>query len=289
MSNENTPSPKPAFDPARFKEQERSGFNFVADRYEEATLNFGPALTRLLDLAALEPGDRVLDVATGPGVMARIAARAVGPSGQVVGVDIAEQSLEVARRKAAAEGLSQLTFQVEDAENLALPDAGFDAVFCSMGLMHFPNPEKALLEMRRVLKPGGRLLAAVWGEAEKSPFIQVALNTLARTFPPPKVERPSMFRFGQPPVLENLVSEAGFTDAHAEEITVEFAADNPAAYWQQFLDAAGITAVALAKQSQEVQDNLKKEVATDLAPYLKEGLYKLDSGITIVVATKPQA
>jgi ubiquinone/menaquinone biosynthesis C-methylase UbiE len=288
MSNENNSSPKPAFDPARFKEQERSGFNFVADRYEEATLNFSPALARLLDLAALKPGDRALDVATGPGIMARIAAGAVGPSGQVVGVDIAEQSLEVARRKAAAEGLAQLTFQVEDAENLSLPDASFDAVFCSMGLMHFPAPEKALVEMRRVLKPGGKVLAAVWGEAEKSPFIQVALNTLARTFPPPKVERPSMFRFGQPATLENLVSEAGFTEAHAELVTVEFSADSPATYWQQFLDAAGITAVALAKQSQEVQDNLRKEVATDLAPYLKDDLYRLDSAITIVVARKPR-
>jgi ubiquinone/menaquinone biosynthesis C-methylase UbiE len=287
MSNENTIPPKPAFDPARFKEQERSGFNFVADRYEEATLNFGPALTRLLDLAALKPGDRVLDVATGPGIMARIAARAVGASGQVVGVDIAEQSLEVARRKAAEEGLEQLTFQVEDAENLTLPDGTFDAVFCSMGLMHFPAPEKALAEMRRVLKPGGRLLAAVWGEAERSPFIQVALNTLARTFPPPKVERPSMFRFGQPAVLEKLVSDAGFSEPRAEEVTVEFSASDPAAYWQQFLDAAGITAVALAKQPQEVQDNLKKEVATDLAPYLKDGVYQLDSTLTIVVAVKP--
>jgi ubiquinone/menaquinone biosynthesis C-methylase UbiE len=289
MSNENNPTPpKPAFDPARFKEQERSGFNFVADRYEEATLNFGPALTRLLNLAALQPGDRVLDVATGPGIMARIAARAVGASGQVVGVDIAEQSLEVARRKAAEEGLAQVTFQVEDAENLTLPDDTFDAIFCSMGLMHFPAPEKALLEMRRVLKPGGKLLAAVWGEAEKAPFIQVALNTLARTFPPPKVERPSMFRFGQPAVLEKLVSDAGFTDAHAEEVTVEFSADSPAAYWQQFLDAAGITAVALAKQPQEVQDNLKKEVETDLAPYLKDGVYSLDSVLTVVLARKPR-
>ncbi len=286
MSSESNVTAKPAFDPARFKEQERSGFNFVADRYEEATLNFGPALTRMLDLAALKPGDRVLDVATGPGIMARIAARAVGESGQVVGVDIAEQSLEVARRKAAEEGLEQLTFQVEDAENLTLPDDTFDAVFCSMGLMHFPAPEKALLEMRRVLKPGGKLLAAVWGEAEKSPFIQVALNTLARTFPPPKVERPSMFRFGQPAVLEKLVSDAGFSEPHAEELTVEFSANDPASYWQQFLDAAGITAVALAKQPQEVQDNLKKEVATDLAPYLKDGAYTLDSTITIVAAVK---
>lgn len=287
MSNEKDTPPTPAFDPARFKEQERSGFNFVADRYEEATLNFGPALTLMLDLADLQPGDRVLDVATGPGIMARMVARAVGPSGQVVGVDIAEQSLEVARRKAAAEGLNQLMFQVEDAENLRLPDDTFDAVFCSMGLMHFPTPERALLEMRRVLRPDGQLLAAVWGEAEKSPFIQVALHTLARTFPPPKVERPSMFRFGQPSVLENLVSDAGFTNAHAEEVTVEFSSSDPAAYWQQFLDAAGITAVALAKQSQEVQDNLKKEVATDLAPYLKDGVYTLDSVLTIVAARKP--
>lgn len=281
----NTPA-KPAFDPARFKEQERSGFNFVADRYEEATLNFGPAITRMLDLAAVQPGDRVLDVATGPGMVARVAGRAVGATGQVVGVDIAEQSLEVARRKAAEEGLGQVTFEVQDAENLSLPDASFDKVFCSMGLMHFPAPEKALAEMHRVLKPGGKLVAAVWGEAEKSPFIQVALTTLARVFPPPKVERPSMFRFGQPAILEKLVLYAGFSQAQAEEVVTEFSATSPSGYWQQFLDAAGITAVALAKQSVEVQENLKKEVATDLAPYLQDGVYHLDSVLTVVVAVK---
>jgi ubiquinone/menaquinone biosynthesis C-methylase UbiE len=286
MSSEINPA-KPSFDPARFKEQERSGFNFVADRYETATSNLGPAITRLLDLATLQPGERVLDVATGPGIVARIAGRAVGTTGQVLGIDIAEQSLEVARRKAASEGLEQVTFEVQDAENLTLPDASFDKVFCSMGLMHFPSPEKALAEMYRVLKPGGKLVAAVWGEAGKSPFIQVALTTLARTFPPPKVERPSMFRFGQPSVLEKLVSQAGFSQAKAEEVAVEFTAASPAAYWQQFLDAAGITAVALAKQPPEVQESLKQEVAADLKPYLKDGVYHLDSSLTVVVAVKP--
>ena len=286
MSNENNIPAKTSFDPARFKEQERSGFNFVADRYEEATLNFGPAITRMLDLATLHPGERVLDVATGPGMVARIAARAVGTTGQVVGVDIAEQSLEVARQKAAGEGLGQLTFEAQDAENLTLPDNSVDKVFCSMGLMHFPSPEKALAEIYRVLKPGGKLVAAVWGEAHKSPFIQVALTTLARTFPPPKVERPSMFRFGQPAVLEKLVSAAGFSQAAAEEVGIEFTASEPAGYWQQFLDAAGITAVALAKQPVEVQERLKKEVATDLEPYLKDGVYHLDSTLIVVVALK---
>jgi ubiquinone/menaquinone biosynthesis C-methylase UbiE len=285
MSNENSPA-RASFDPARFKEQERSGFNFVADRYEEATLNFGPAITRMLDLAALQPGESVLDVATGPGIVARIAGRAVGATGRVLGVDIAEQSLEVARRKAAAEGLGQVTFEPQDAENLALPDNSFDKVFCSMGLMHFPSPEKALAEMYRVLKPGGKLVAAVWGEAQKSPFIQVALTTLARTFPPPKVERPSMFRFGQPAGLEQLVGGAGFSQATAEEVAVEFTATTPAGYWQQFLDAAGITAVALAKQPLEVQEGLKQEVAVDLAPYLQEGVYRLDSSLVVVAAVK---
>jgi ubiquinone/menaquinone biosynthesis C-methylase UbiE len=288
MSHEDSPA-KASFDPARFKEQERSGFNFVADRYEEATLNFGLAITRMLDLASLQPGERVLDVATGPGVVARTAARAVGATGNVLGVDIAEQSLEVARRKAADEGLEQVTFEVQDAENLTLPDNSFDKVFCSMGLMHFPSPEKALAEMYRVLKPGGKLVATVWGEAGKSPFIQVALTTLARTFPPPKVERPSMFRFGQPAILEQLVSVAGFSQAHAEEVVVEFSANEPAGYWQQFLDAAGITAVALAKQPLEVQEGLKKEVATDLQPYLKDEVYRLDSTLTVVMAIKPLA
>lgn len=274
---------KVAFDPVRFKEQERNGFNFVADRYEAAMTIASPAVERLLTLAELEVGQDVLDVATGPGIIARQVAHLVGPGGRVVGIDLAENALEKARAQATAENLTQVTFEVADAEALGFEDHRFDRVFCAMALMHFPQPEKALLEFRRVLKPKGKLLASVW--SEEAPFISVALATLTRNFPPPKVERPSMFRFGKAAVLAKLVQEAGFQQIEVESVTLRISFPDPASYWRNFLDIAGITTVVLTKQPPEVREHLEKDVALDLAPYHKNsGGYDLESRIMIVSA-----
>ena len=274
------------FDPVRFKEQEKAGFNMVADRYEAAMELLAPVTTHMIKLAKLKPGQKILDVATGPGILARIAARAVGTSGEVVGIDIAEAALEVARQKAAAENLSQVSFEEADAENLYFGNDRFDVVFCSMGLMHFPVPEKALEQALSVLKPGGRLIASVWGKEEDAPFIGVALTTLNKHFGKPKVERPSMFRFGHEAILRKLVADAGFADVDTHTIKVEASFDDAPSYWQRFLDAAGITAVALAKQTPEVNAKLVKDVETDLATYKHENGYKLVSSITLVSAIK---
>src|SRR5262249_7721631 len=153
---------------------------------------------RLLDLAALRPGQTVLDVASGPGMVAREAARRVAPGGTVVATDIAEAALDDGRERAAEEDIPNICFQVEDAEWLSCAGDGFDRVVSSLGFMHFPAAADAARETFRVLRPGGRLAAAVWGAEERVPLVSCALRCLQRNLPPPKVERPSIFRFGTP-------------------------------------------------------------------------------------------
>ncbi len=276
---------KSSFDPVRFKEQERAGFNLVAPVYEASMSLAAPASDRLVALAELEPGMRVIDVATGPGIIAREASREVGISGSVLGVDIAEEALKVARGRSEAEGLLQLTFEVGDAEALSLELESFDRVFCGLGLMHFPHPEVALGEFKRILKPGGKFLASVWGQEGKAPFIEVALRTVVRNFPPPKVQRPSMFRFGNPELLTALVQSSGFTEVETEEFQLEAEFPDAKTYWKNFLGAAGITAVAIAKQPLEIQQKLEEEVALDLEPYRIASGYRLKSIVLLVKAT----
>lgn len=277
---------KAAFDPVRFKEQERAGFNFVAQRYENAMRTVQAATEQLIKLGNLEAGMRVLDVATGPGLIALRAAQLVGASGSVVGIDIAEEALAIALQRANEQNLGlRVSFEVEDAEALSFEDHSFDRVFCGMALMHFPDPDAALRQFKRVLKPGGKLVASVWGEEKEAPFIAVALQTLKRNLPPPKIERPSMFRFGRADTLTQLVEAAGFTQVQTEQIKLEYRFPDAPAYWQTFLDAAGITAIALARQSEEVRTHLEKDVATDLEPFRAEPGYYLPSMIRAVVAT----
>lgn len=275
---------KTAFDPSKFKEHERTGFNYVANRYEDAATALLPARERLLSLAELGEGMRVLDVATGPGLVARQVARLVGASGSVVGVDIAEEALEQARQKAAAEKLTQVKFEVADAEALQFSDQSFDRVLCSQGLMHFGQAHKAVSEFKRVLKPGGKLVASVLGEESKFPFISVALSNLARNLPPPKVERPSMFRYGNPESLARLVEEAGFSEIQIEPVTVKTLVPSAEMYWRTFLDSAGIVTVALAKLPKEVQTHLAQDVEKDLRPYQTASGYELDNTLLLVSA-----
>ena len=144
---------------------QRYGWDLAAADYEALWQSqLLPAQAELLAMAALRSGEQVLDVACGTGLVAFAAAEAVGPQGQVLGVDLSGQMVDAARRRAEERRLSNVGFQRMDAETLALPDASVDVALCALGLMYLPDPERAVAEMRRVLRPGGRLVAAVWGE-----------------------------------------------------------------------------------------------------------------------------
>lgn len=144
---------------------QRYGWDLAAASYQ--TLWQGPLAevhAALLQAAVLAPGEAVLDVACGTGLVTLPAARAVGAAGQVLGVDIADRMVEALQQRAAAAGLPQVAAARMDAEQLALPDGSVDAVLCALGLMYLPDPAQALREVRRVLRPGGRAVFAVWGE-----------------------------------------------------------------------------------------------------------------------------
>ncbi len=141
---------------------------------------FGPWARVLIELAGIRAGDAVLDIATGPGTVARLAAERVGTSGRVVGIDLSGPMQEVARSKPGEPGAAPIDFVQRSADDLQLPDGSFDVVVCQHRLQFFPDQIAALREMRRVLKPGGRVGIAVWAKGYGRDIEQVLSECLRR-------------------------------------------------------------------------------------------------------------
>lgn len=279
-------TPPPGFDARRFKALERSGFNRIAARYADGAPLRASLQAALLEAAALAPGEHVLDLAAGPGLLARDAARQVLPDGWVLASDIAEGMLAEGQRRAAAEGLPDLLAAACDAEHLAFGDGSFDVALIGLGLFIFPEPGKALAELRRVLRPGGRLALSVWGPREAVPLIARAQDCIARLLPVPKVARPSVFRLGEADALAALLGDASFTDVHLTPHRLSCRFDSADAYWQAFLDLAGGAAEALGRLPEATQGQLRAAVAADLDAHRDGSGYRFDSTLLIASARR---
>ena len=151
-------------DPKLQRRVQRYGWDKAAGFYEKFwEKQLEPAQTRLLEMAKLQPRERVLDNSCGTGMVTFPAAEAIGPDGEIIGTDISETMVETARAEAKKRGIGNATFERMDAEHLTYQDGGFDVALNALGLMYVPDVLKALQEIHRVLKPGGRAVAAVWG------------------------------------------------------------------------------------------------------------------------------
>lgn len=190
-----------SFDAEQFKRLERAGYDRIGPRYLASASTRNEIATALLDAAALAPGQRVLDLASGPGQLAHAAAERVGADGLAIASDISLGQL------ACCPNLPRVA---ADGEALPFADASVDRVLCGLGLMFFPDAEAALREMRRVLRPQGRIALSVWGPATEVPLVECALACMRRLLPPPKVARPSIFRFGNADELNRRLASADF-------------------------------------------------------------------------------
>ena len=196
---------------------QRYGWDKAAAHYEQFwAAQLLPAQDLLMELAALREGERVLDVACGTGLVSFRAANVVGPLGRLAATDISEEMVAAIGAEAARRGVTG-DFRRMDAEVLDFPDASFDAVLCALGLMYVAEPSNALREMHRVLAPGGRAVAAVWGARKNCGWAEIF----------PIVERrvasevcPLFFMFGGAGALEYAFEHAGFTNVRTERISV---------------------------------------------------------------------
>jgi ubiquinone/menaquinone biosynthesis C-methylase UbiE len=190
------------FDPVKFKATTRAQWENAAEAWDR----WGPLLgewlglatERMLDLAGVKPGSRVLDVAAGAGEQTLRAAHRVGPSGHVLATDISPAILAYAAAAARRAGLQNVATRELDGEALdVLPADSFDAVISRVGLIYFPDQQKALVGMKRVLKPGGRIAAIVYSTAENNKFFSIPVSIIRRraNLPPPLPGQPGRSRW----------------------------------------------------------------------------------------------
>jgi SAM-dependent methyltransferase len=262
-----------SFDPVEYKAQQREGWDKVAAAWRKWWGTFergGQAVSdRLVELAQIRAGQRVLDVATGIGEPAVTAARRVGPGGRVVATDLSLQMLAIARQRAADLGLDNVEFHPMDAEAPDLPERTFDAVLSRWALMFFPEPEAVVTTLRRLLIPGGCLAVAVWDVAPKVPIInlrmEAMIDVLGLTPPPPGT--PGPFRLADPRSLEHMLTENGFTEVRIERLTAVFDFESVETFTRFQQDVGGPRVPTLADQPPERQDEFWQAVTEGVRPY----------------------
>ena len=212
----------------------------------EIDSRFAPVVEQVIRRAALEPGHRVLDIGTGTGAVALQAAPLVGPAGQVTGTDPSSEMLDLARERAAGPGHANLNFEVGSAEAIQAEDASFDAVLAGLSLMYVVDRAAAARECARVLRPGGRFVAAVWARPEECD-IALFQQTAGRFAPPPPVTGVGPGALADPTPFVKQLTEAGI-DASVETEALGFDFDDFSSAWEVL---AGVTTAALEPEQLE--------------------------------------
>jgi SAM-dependent methyltransferase len=214
----------PAFDPERYKATTREQWDTAAQAWHDwaPTLQgwLGPATEIMLDMAGVKPASRVLDIAAGAGDQTLDAAKRVGFSGSVLATDISSKILDFAQQNALSRGYNNISTRVLDGENLDVEAGSFDAAISRVGLIYFPDQQKALTGIRKVLKPGGRLGAIVYSTAERNQFFSIPVSIIRRraNLPPPAPGQPGPFSLGGDGVLRAALSRAGFADIEERKV-----------------------------------------------------------------------
>jgi len=276
------------FDPVSYKEDLKKLWNEKAEIYHEryASKKAGPfkSLERLIDVAKLQRGDKVLDVATGTGIVAIEALKEVGTDGKVVGIDISTGPLAIAKRTAG--NAANLQFMEMDAEDLKFPDGSFDVVLSEFALMFFPDSQKALGEMKRVLVEHGRIAVSVHGSADNVPYFSVIMSALMKYVPEIiPAGRPGPHRFGEPALLRAEFEKSGFKEISVASYTYPYNAGTFEEYWKDYMESAAATMrTKIESLDAGLYAKIKDESKTEAQRFLKDGKIEFPWQVLVVSA-----
>jgi SAM-dependent methyltransferase len=283
------------FDPVGYKRSTRDQWQAAAAAWRrwqpviDGWLREGTDL--MLDLAQVHAGDRVLDVAAGAGGQSFAAARRVGPKGEVLATDVAENLVRYLERDAAAAGLTQVRAAVMDGEDLRVPRGRFDAVICRLGLMYLPDREAALSGMGAALRPGGRMGAIVFSTPEANRFFSVPASIIRRAaqIPPPLPGQPGPFSLGTPDVLRHEIDAAGFVDVDVRALPAPLRLASATECVRFERESFGALHQMLAGLSVDAQAAVWREITDALTEFEGPDGFVAPCELLVVAAATPSA
>ena len=281
-------------DPAVFKAEQRRQWSSVAQGWKKRWGAFEqgaqPLSNRMMELAHISTGQRILDVATGIGEPAMTAARRIGPSGRVVAIDQAPQMLAVARERMQEAGVQTVEFIEGDAEAVLLPPDSFNAVVCRWGLQFFHDPVSAVRRFRGSLVPGGWLVAAIWGPPEQVPMISLPFRALAGEFRQPSSppSGPNPFALSDPASLERVLREGDFAEVQIEPFTVTFTFGSVDEFLEHLAEVSAPIHMIMAATSAERQGEFWEKLAAATVPFTgADGRVRLDNVCLVASGRRP--
>jgi SAM-dependent methyltransferase len=230
----------------------------------------------------------VLELACGPGGLGLAVAEGF-PGSEVTLSDVAPRMTAIAAARAEERGLGNVTVRELDLERIEEADETFDVVFCREGLMLVPEPGRAAAEMRRVLRPGGRVALSVWGPGERNPWLSTLLEALGAelggTFPPPGM--PGPLALGDPEMFRGAVSEGGFGEIEITEVDLPWRGASTDEWWERTVALAGPVAKLLEAQPDEVVDAIRERSAEALSRYETAGGLEIPGLVLVASAKRP--
>jgi ubiquinone/menaquinone biosynthesis C-methylase UbiE len=229
-----------------------------------------PVSRWMIEHLHLQAGQRVLELAAGPGDTGFLAAELIAPDGKLISSDGADAMLDIARARARQLGVENVEFAQLQLEWIDLPTASVDAILCRWGLMLTVDPATALSEARRVLRPGGRIALAVWDQAPQNPWATIPSQALVRLghASPPEPDTPGMFALAAPGQLQEMLESAGFIEVLVEAVGLDRSYQTLEAYLEETLDLSRAFAEVFERLTDQQRAEVRAEIAALAAPYV---------------------
>jgi SAM-dependent methyltransferase len=247
----------------------------------------GPVGTAMIECLDVADDQQHLDIASGTGEPGLTVAK-LAPRGRVVLTDLAAEMLDIATRRANAQGVTNIETKVCSADDLPFGDATFDSISVRFGYMFFPDVAEATDEFARVLEPGGRVCASVWVKPEENPWTSIAMQAIAKeaVLPPPEPDAPNMFRCAAPGYVSALFEAAGLRDVAEWDVGVELVTQSRAEYWEMISEHVSLAVAALQQVDDAARERIAHDVIAAVSAYEHNGTVKVPGLARCVVGTK---